>query len=173
MLNKLCAAAASLFVACLLAPSLAFAGEAGSLAEIEALIAAAPDGVETEVSIGSAIDVTHPIVIPEGKSIKLSSSGAGSLVAAASGMGYMVEVKKGATLSLDGGLVMDGAGKSYYLKSAGALVMEDAALKNGSIDSSSEGGGVYAVGPDASFTMNGGSISDTRAPLRIPGRRAP
>ena len=164
--KRLCGWALALAALAICIPGgLAFADDATSVEEIQAAIAAAPDGEQTDVAVSGDISAATQVVVPSGKNIRLTvaSGGSGSLTAATSSIDYLVKVESGATLSIDGGLVLDGDGKAYYVTNEGSFTLEDGDLKNGKRDHVSNGGGVYSKGADATFTMNGGTISNTTA----------
>lgn len=164
--KRLCGWALALAALAICIPGgLAFADDATSVEEIQAAIAAAPDGEQTDVAVSGDISAATQVVVPSGKNIRLTvaGGGSGSLTAATSSINYLVKVESGATLSIDGGLVLDGDGKAYYVTNEGSFTLEDGDLKNGKRDHASNGGGVYSKGADATFTMNGGTISNTTA----------
>ena len=164
--KRLCGWALALAALAICIPGgLAFADDATSVEEIQAAIAAAPDGEQTDVAVSGDISAATQVVVPSGKNIRLTvaSGGSGSLTAATSSIDYLVKVESGATLSIDGGLVLNGDGKAYYVTNEGSFTLEDGDLKNGKRDHVSNGGGVYSKGADATFTMNGGTISNTTA----------
>lgn len=129
--------------------------------ELKDAIAAAPAGQKTDIVLSGDITVSETITVPAGKDVRLTTNGASaSLVAASPSISYLMSVEATAALTIDGDVTFDGASKAYYVTCAGALTLENGVMKNGS-SASSPAGGVYVYGSSATFTMNGGTISNT------------
>jgi uncharacterized repeat protein (TIGR02543 family) len=117
----------------------------------------------TEIAIsGSAVSVTSIIMIPSGKTIKLTGYEGSNITLDANGACGVTEVNQG-TLYLENVTITGGKrdyGGGVYVRSEGTLVTSGGAISDNS--SVSGGAGVY-VDRDSTFTMYGGAISDNTA----------
>ncbi|MGI6070138.1 MAG: DUF7601 domain-containing protein [Blautia sp.] len=151
-----------------LIPSIGDVGEtiaaSANAPTIHEAVAAAPDGIETEIQIKKHVKLETPLLIPAGKKIVLASQDSYIITANQSqNLSNLVTVADGAKLTIKGALTLTGHYITVPLGGGmvlcnGTLCLQDQAVITDASLSQTSSGVVSVTGPNALLLMEGGCV---------------